>query len=324
MLTHDHIGIISKFPSLEELVVSDWMQSVEEANVLDWAQFLKDRARYKAEARGGPKTSALVTFRGRFNLCANFVISEVILTHPTERPVIVGKFIRIAWKLYERGSFNTLVSIIAGLRSDWVARAMHKSWNRVGMWENRMFQDLTAVTSPGGNFKFLRQEVEAAIEAKPIFVGPHDISAISTDGQSSTTNRKAAGDGKVQPRPACIPFLGIYLSQLYRHGQLPDLIDPTCPNKPVGIDPITNAFEAPAHPEVFLTLAPLPPSMQLEPLINVHKQRLIAGVIKCLVTGQHLASKMQYSIDKKLFQKCLKLKALDEDTLQRAYAMYPE
>jgi Gdp/GTP exchange factor required for growth at low temperatures len=102
------------------------------------------------------------------------------------------------------------------------------------------------------------------------------------------------------------------------------LIDPTSPNEPVGIDAITNVFEAPAYPEVFSTLEPLPSWMQLEPLINVQKQRLIAGVIKSLVKGQHLASKMQYSIDKKLFQKCLKLKALDEDTLQRALAMYPE
>jgi Gdp/GTP exchange factor required for growth at low temperatures len=81
----------------EELVVDDWMRSVEEANVLDWAQFLKDRARYKAESRSGQKTSALVAFRGRFNLCCNFVISEIVLTPPAERHVVLGKFIRLAW-----------------------------------------------------------------------------------------------------------------------------------------------------------------------------------------------------------------------------------
>lgn len=63
--------------------------------------------------------------------------------------------------------------------------------------------------------------------------------------------------------------------------------------------------------------------MQLEPLINVHKQRLIAGSIKSLVAGQHLASRVQFPIDRKLFQRCLKLRGLDEDTLQRAYQMYP-
>jgi hypothetical protein len=117
---------------------------------------------------------------------------------------------------------------------------------------------------------------------------------------------------------------GVYLSQLHQHSQLPDLIDPTAPNKIVGVDPITANFDSPAHPEVFATLAPLPPSMQLEPLINVHKQRLIAGVIKSLVAGQHLASRVHYPIDKKLFQKCLKLRGLDTDTLQRALNRYAE
>jgi Gdp/GTP exchange factor required for growth at low temperatures len=58
--------------------------------------------------------------------------------------------------------------------------------------------------------------------------------------------------------------------------------------------------------------------MTLEPLINVHKQRLIAGVIKSLVAGQHLASHVQYPVDKRLFQKCLRIRSLDHDTLQRA------
>ncbi len=77
------------------------------------------------------------------------------------------------------------------------------------------------------------------------------------------------------------------------------------------------------NPEVFADLTPLPPSMHLEPLINVHKQRRIADVIKSLVAGQHLASRIQFSIDKKLFQRCLKLRGLDAMTLQRALDMNP-
>ncbi len=117
-------------------------------------------------------------------------------------------------------------------------------------------------------------------------------------------------------------FLGVYLSQLHRFSELPDLIDPTAPNEPVGVDPVTNSFDAPAHPEVFANLAPLPPSVQLEPLINVHKQRLVAGVVKSLVASQHLAARVQYPTEKKLFQKCLKLRGLDADMLQRALALY--
>ena len=114
----------------------------------------------------------------------------------------------------------------------------------------------------------------------------------------------------------------MYLAQLHHYSSLPDLVDPTAPHEPVGIDSETNTFEAPAHPEVFSTLAPLPASMQLEPLINVHKQRLISGVVKSLVAGQHLAAKVQFPLDKRIFQKCLKLRGLDTDTLERAMALY--
>lgn len=62
--------------------------------------------------------------------------------------------------------------------------------------------------------------------------------------------------------------------------------------------------------------------MQLEPLINVHKQRLIAGVIKDLVAGQHLASRVQFTIDKKLFQKCLRIRGLETEVLHQVYRMY--
>jgi hypothetical protein len=64
--------------------------------------------------------------------------------------------------------------------------------------------------------------------------------------------------------------------------------------------------------------------MQLEPLVNVHKQRKIAGVIKSLVAGQHLANKVPVDCDKKLLSKCLKLRALDQDSLQRISALYSD
>ena len=97
----EHLAIIERelFIGLkfEELVVDDWRNSVEESSILDWAQYLKERARYKAEGRVTLKTSALVAFRGRFNLFAKFVASEIVLTPPGERLSLVSKFIRVAW-----------------------------------------------------------------------------------------------------------------------------------------------------------------------------------------------------------------------------------
>ena len=45
----------------------------------------------------GPKTSVVTTVRGRFNLLVNFVLSEIVLTHPIDHALLVDKFIRLAW-----------------------------------------------------------------------------------------------------------------------------------------------------------------------------------------------------------------------------------
>jgi Gdp/GTP exchange factor required for growth at low temperatures len=118
--------------------------------------------------------------------------------------------------------------------------------------------------------------------------------------------------------------VGIYLAPLQRVCRLPDLIDPTAPTELVSIEPVSGNFSAPAHSEVFDALPPLPPSMHLEPLINVHKQRLVARTVKALVSGQHLASRLQCPIDRRLFQRCLRLRGLDPATLHRKLVMYPD
>ncbi|OBZ74987.1 hypothetical protein A0H81_05410 [Grifola frondosa] len=309
--------------NFEELVSPQSIGTAADANILDWGQFLRERARLKAEGRSGQSTNGLTVVRGRFNLIANFVLSEIVLTHPSERAMVINKFIRLAWKAYLLKNFNALVAIIAGLQSEWVSKAKRQAFNKVGTWENRVLADLIAWTSNEADFKHIRQTVEALVDAKPIIGGTQDSSIGGGDGQPLTARSRAASEGRPPSPPSCVPFFGVYLAQLH-YSNLPDLIDPTAPHEPVGVDPESNTFESLAHPEVFSTLAPLPSPMQLEPLINVHKQRLIAGIIKSLVAGQHLASKVQFPLDKKIYQKCLKLRGLDTDTLERALALYSD
>ncbi|KAJ7585243.1 hypothetical protein C8J56DRAFT_789163 [Mycena floridula] len=307
----------------EELVLDNWM-ACEEVNVLDWAQYLKDRARWKAESRWPEKTSPLAAVRARFNLIANFTISEVVLTQPSERHVVVNKFIRIAWKSYLLQNFNTVVAISSALRSDWVTAAMGRHWSRVGQWESRILNDLKQWTSSDDNFKHIHTSVSAIMESKPVEPGPRSASVVSSGDNQSGRHRAASDSKSIVQSPACVPFIGIYLSQLRRYHRLPDLIDPSSPQEAVGVDPLTANFDTPAHPEVFSNLAPLPPLMHLEPLINVNKQRQIASVIKSLVASQHLASRVQFSVDKRLFQKCLRLRGLDLDSLKRALTKYSD
>lgn len=211
---------------------------------------------------------------------------------------------------------------------------MRKSgWNRIGIFEARVLKDLKQFTSSVDNFKFIRQATDSITESKPLETSTSSV--VSGEGK-----------GKHMERPpvptACIPFIGklasfccqktwclivyvgVYLSQLHRLGRLPDLIDPTAPHQPVGINPQANTFDPLYQPDVFSSLAPLPDAMNLEPLINVNKQRRIAEVIKSLVAGQHLASRVQFEVDKKIFNRCLRLRALDGPTLQRVLAMYSD
>jgi len=289
----------------------------EDEEVLDWAQFLKDRARQKLDPEWADKISALAAVRARFNLMTNFIVSEVVLSPPNERHAVVAKFIRIAWHSYLLSSFNTLVAIISGLRSPWILQAI-KTFKGVGRWEMRVFNDLKVYVTSADDFKYIRQ---AIADTKSQDVGSHASVVSGGDADVRASKHKSMTDHK--PSSACVPFIGVYLSQLHRHNKLPDLIDPTAPTEAVGIDPITSNFDAPSHPEVFSALAPLPPSMHLEPLINVHKQRMIAGVVKSMVAGQHLASRFQYLTDKRLYTKCLRLRGLDTDTLHRALALHP-
>jgi Gdp/GTP exchange factor required for growth at low temperatures len=118
--------------------------------------------------------------------------------------------------------------------------------------------------------------------------------------------------------------VGMYLSRLHRYNRMPNYIDPTAPYEQVEFDLATGNFAPLACPEVFSHLAQLPSYMQLEPLVNIHKQRLIAGVIKALVSGQHLASRAQYTVDRKIYHKCLRLRGLNPEMLQRVSSMYYE
>jgi Gdp/GTP exchange factor required for growth at low temperatures len=102
---------------------------------------------------------------------------------------------------------------------------------------------------------------------------------------------------------------GIYLRQLTKLDRLPDYVDPTAPTEPVEDDP-HGGLSQPRHPEVFANLAPLPAEMTLEPLINVHKQRLISGVVLSFVNCQQLTGKYKFPMDRKLHQRCLRLRAL--------------
>jgi hypothetical protein len=50
----------------------------------------------------------------------------------------------------------------------------------------------------------------------------------------------------------------------------------------------------------------------------------MAQVIKQFVAEQHLASNYKFEIDRKLYHKCLRLRALDDSTMMQLAEMYSQ
>lgn len=76
------------------------------------------------------------------------------------------------------------------------------------MWENRMLRDLQQWTTNEGDFKHIRQTIEALAESKPTNAASPDGSTIGNEGQPSTTRSRATSEGKPPAPSGCIPFFG--------------------------------------------------------------------------------------------------------------------
>ena len=94
------------------------------------------------------------------------------------------------------------MAIVAGLRSDWVSRAMKRGWDRVNVYNLRILKDLTSFADPADDFKHIRRAVAQLTDPKL----PTGISEEAASVRSSARGR--SGDGKP---PTGVPFLGLFL-----------------------------------------------------------------------------------------------------------------
>jgi GDP/GTP exchange factor required for growth at low temperature len=198
-------------------------------------------------------------------------------------------------KSYQLNNFHAVVAIMTALQTRWVLQAIGKMGSKLGIWESRLFADLQYFTSPNNDFQLVRQSVASL--------------------SPGATGKEIADDAQHTGEfSGCVAFIGMYLSQLFKHNQLPQYIDPSSPNDPVNPEA---TLEDLCRPEVFADLKAIPPFMTVRPLLNVHKERLLATVIKSLVAGQHLASMVNHQVDQKLYWKCMRLKCLDPKALEQ-------
>lgn len=295
----------------DELASSRWRERRFGAEVTDWEAFYRDRVRDRLEAqRLGEvhQERAVEAIVARFNLTSNWVASEVVLTQNIdERAAVISKLIRVAWKCYLQSNFASLAQIIFGLSTPWVER-LRRTWNRVGYFEMRMWRDLNSFVGPRHNFKHLRNAMLQLAEGN---AGDSGTPVGAMDG-----NKAAAASKR-----ACIPFFGLFVSDLMQYDAMPTLLDPSAPTMAASTftsqDGKTRLH--PADPNAFAGLAPLPPSVSLEPLINVLKFRNIAEVIRQISAFQNAAQNYSamFEAEKGAYVRCLKLRCLPGELLAR-------
>lgn len=293
-----------------ELVSDQWKKRQYTGQVLDWESFYQVSVRRKAEAsdKGMDQVSNVEAIVARFNLTCNWVASEVVLTrHVDDRAAVICKLIRIAWKCYHHCNFATLTQIILGLQSPWVERLI-KTWSRVGMLEMRMLRDLKAFINPARNFKHLRTAM------KDMIVQGGMMELITSSGPPRSGYK--AKQSQVRLSDGCIPFFGLFLSDLAVNDMLPTLIDPSSPDSStLDYDASTGLLSTLADPLAFAHLPKLPETVKMYPLVNMYKYRNIAVTIKSVLAFQERLSSFEFEADANVYVKALRIRCLEGEQL---------
>ncbi|KAG0167578.1 hypothetical protein DFQ30_005889 [Apophysomyces sp. BC1015] len=229
----------------------------------------------------------------RFNAVCQWVASEIVRTRQLdERVKVVEKFIRLAQKCKMFSNFATLVQILLGLQSPSVSR-LRRTWARVGATEMRMLGQLSAFTSPMKNWKHIRDNMTVVAEE-------YGMSPTEVQIEMPGTNPKISKTKIKLPFGGCIPFLGIYLSDLVFNSELPSYLEPNH-----------------EHHRIYEANTPKVSPVLKQPLVNFRKHRIIATVIKRVLTFQNLARRYAFEPDENMYYLCLQLDALEHDHIRR-------
>jgi GDP/GTP exchange factor required for growth at low temperature len=107
---------------------------------------------------------------------------------------------------------------------------------------------------------------------------------------------------------------GIFLRDLALNAELPTFLDPTSPSHAASVS-TSGCLLSPVDPSAFSSLPPLPPSIPLAPLINVHKFRVLSSTVNRVVAFQRLAQQYEFEPVPQMYLKCLRLRCLEQEVM---------
>lgn len=221
----------------------------------------------------------------RFNLMCLWVPSEIVKTsNLSDRVKLIEKFIRLAMKCKLYSNYATLVQILLGLQSPSIAR-LTKTWSKVSPKYQKQLNKLAVFTSPMKNWKHIRDSMTEVAEEYG-----NSPAQVQVEMPGTSTGKK-----KIKiPFGGCIPFLGIYLSDLVFNSEKPRHLNP---NKD--------------HQKIYSANTVHEPDCLDQPLVNFRKYRVIATVIKRVLIFQGLANRYWFDEIPVLKNQCKHLDVLD-------------
>lgn len=182
-----------------------------------------------------------------------------------------------------------------GLQSSSVSR-LEKTWSLVKRREMKILQELSTFTSPTRNWKNIRDSMTKV--AEEYGESPTEIQVQVPE--INKKKKKKPGVTIKLPFGGCIPFLGIYLSDLVFNAELPSYLPST-----------NNNIQSKRQGTMDQLLS--------QPLIHFRKHRITATVIKRVLVFQNLAKRYSFdeSGDALLYSSCFQVASLDPYTINK-------
>ncbi|KAK9486722.1 ras guanine nucleotide exchange factor domain-containing protein [Lipomyces starkeyi] len=220
----------------------------------------------------------------RFNLMTSWITSEIMLTRGLEERVrTIVKFIHVAAHTRELQNYSTFMQLTLALASATVQR-LRTTWQNVPPGDVALFQSLEELASPLKNFHNLRRAIDKS-----------DISK------------------------GCVPFIGLYLSDLTFNAERPVHVKPKLARDSLyssdeDSDDDNDVFSAPRRDNN---------ASNVSQLINVERFRTAASIIKKLLyfVNSARAYNDRLKTNPDIVSRCLYISCLDDDEIEECFQL---
>ncbi|KAF1797335.1 ras guanine nucleotide exchange factor domain-containing protein [Mucor lusitanicus] len=230
---------------------------------------------------------------GFFNMTCQWVASEIVRSQQLDTRVkVIEKFLRIALKCYHHRNYSTLMQILLGLQSPAVSR-LERTWQKVDHCQMELFNQLKEMAKPFRNWKNVRDCMTKATEE---VAESFAVESVLTKSLKEFDNTHG-----------CIPFLGLYLSDLVFVAELPTFIGSALPD-----DDDQEEEQVLQNDDKDLC------ERLSHHLVNYNKFRITASVVKHVLAFQVLSRAYSFKVHPTLHTHLRSIRSLDNADIRKA------